>query len=61
MEKEFILTDGYDPDKYRDDLCESSWKESGAKTIKQHFKYLMEQERKLIEKLNAEAQKKKVV
>jgi len=61
MEKEIVLTDGYDPDKYRDDLCERSWKESGAKTVKQHLKYLMKKEREFMEKFNTEAQKKKVV
>ena len=41
MKKQIKLIPGYDPDKYRDELCEISWKKSRAKTIEEHIKYIM--------------------
>jgi len=35
-----VLKGGYDPDDYRDELCKAAWEESGAKTLKEHRKYL---------------------
>ena len=61
MEKEIVLEDEWDPDKYRDELCERAWKDSGATTLEEFIQYSREKQRKLMERLNAEAQKKKVV
>jgi hypothetical protein len=48
MAKKTKLTP-YDPDKYRDELNRAAWEKSGAKTTKELFSWLSEQQRKLRE------------
>jgi len=40
--EEIVIKDDWDPDKYRDELCEWAWKRSGAKTLKELIDYTRE-------------------
>jgi hypothetical protein len=51
--KKIKLEKGWDPDKYRDDLCRRRWKESGAKNLDEFQQWRREQERKLKEAVEA--------
>ena len=53
MEADIKLTSGYDPDKYRNELCESSWITSGAKTLEEYVIYIKEKHRKFSEQRKA--------
>ena len=54
MEKKIVLKPGYDPDKYRDEIHDMMWKESGAKTHEEFWKYYKERLQKSYEKRKAE-------
>jgi hypothetical protein len=54
MGKTMILEEGWDPDKYRDELCERRWRKSGAKTGREYMKWLKDNELKLLEKLRTQ-------
>jgi len=50
-----ILEKGWDPDKFRDELCEESWEKSGATTLEEYFQYVHEEIRLFrLEKRKAE-------
>jgi len=54
MKEEIVLKPDYDPDKYRDELCKSSWIKSGAKTLEEYVLYIKEEHRKFAEQRKAE-------
>jgi len=54
MSSEIKLKPGYDPDKYRDELCEISWIKSGAKTLEEYLLYMKEKHRKFSEQRKTE-------
>ena len=49
MKEEILLKPEYDPDKFRNDLCERSWIKSGAKTLEEYVLYIKEKHRKFSE------------
>jgi TRAP-type C4-dicarboxylate transport system substrate-binding protein len=53
MDEQIDLEEDWTPDKYRDDLCRRRWKESGAKTREEFWKWIEARERKLTEDAEA--------
>ena len=53
MKEEIVLKPGYDPDKYRNELCENSWIKSGAKTLEEYVLYIKEKHKKFAENRKA--------
>jgi len=59
--EELVLEEGWDPDDFRDKLCEESWKRSGAKTLEEHIKFVSEETRRCIQRRDQEEAKRKAV
>jgi len=57
---EIVLEEGWDPDDFRDKLCEDAWKRSGAKTLKQFVAFRMEELRQYNLRRNQEEAQRKV-
>jgi len=59
--EELVLEEGWDPDEFRDRLCEAAWKRSGAKTLEEHIKFRSEEMRQYSLKRDQEEAKRKAV
>jgi hypothetical protein len=53
MDKQIELEDDWDPDKFKDELCEDAWRESGAKTLEEFIKWHTKELRKFAKDVEA--------